>query len=202
MRFTKMHGCGNDYVYVDCFRQPLPPDPPGLSRVISDRHFGVGGDGLILICPSTKADARMRMYNAAGREFARDYWSPAADGEALVLPHLVQELAPVVVTDHHGFPNHEWTQPYSGYLPPRFASFWLPRAQVYAIVPAVATTDGRRLAAALVEELRRRLAASPWADHNQAWRRPSATSARAENGYYACARKKTVRNILAQCDPR
>jgi len=68
MRFTKMHGCGNDYVYVDCFRQPLPPDPPGLSRVISDRHFGVGGDGLILICPSTKADARMRMYNADGSE--------------------------------------------------------------------------------------------------------------------------------------
>ena len=52
MRFTKMHGSGNDYVYVDCFRQPLPRDPAGLSRAISDRHFGVGGDGLILICPS------------------------------------------------------------------------------------------------------------------------------------------------------
>jgi diaminopimelate epimerase len=68
MRFTKMQGCGNDYIYVDCFRQPLPHDPPGRSRAISDRHFGVGGDGLILICPSDKADARMRMYNADGSE--------------------------------------------------------------------------------------------------------------------------------------
>jgi diaminopimelate epimerase len=68
MRFTKFHGCGNDYIYVDCFRQPMPHDPPGLSRAISDRHFGVGGDGLILICPSDKADARMRMYNADGSE--------------------------------------------------------------------------------------------------------------------------------------
>ncbi len=68
MRFTKMHGCGNDYIYVDCFRQPMPHDPAGLSRAISDRHFGVGGDGLILICPSDKADARMRMFNADGSE--------------------------------------------------------------------------------------------------------------------------------------
>jgi diaminopimelate epimerase len=68
MRFTKMQGCGNDYVYVDCFRQPMPHDPAGLSRAISDRHFGVGGDGLILICPSDKADARMRMFNADGSE--------------------------------------------------------------------------------------------------------------------------------------
>jgi diaminopimelate epimerase len=68
MRFTKMQGCGNDYIYVDCFRQPVPHDPAGLSRAISDRHFGVGGDGLILICPSDKADARMRMFNADGSE--------------------------------------------------------------------------------------------------------------------------------------
>jgi diaminopimelate epimerase len=68
MRFVKMQGCGNDYIYVDGFRQPMPPDPPRLSRTISDRHFGVGGDGLILICPSEKADARMRMYNADGSE--------------------------------------------------------------------------------------------------------------------------------------
>lgn len=68
MRFTKMHGCGNDYVYVDCFREPMPHDPAGLSRAISDRHFGVGSDGLILICPSDKADARMRMFNADGSE--------------------------------------------------------------------------------------------------------------------------------------
>jgi diaminopimelate epimerase len=68
MRFTKMHGCGNDYVYVNCFAEPLPRDPAALAKAISDRHFGVGSDGLILICPSTKADARMRMYNADGSE--------------------------------------------------------------------------------------------------------------------------------------
>jgi diaminopimelate epimerase len=68
MRFTKMHGIGNDYIYVDCFRNPVPHDPAGLSRVVSDRHFGIGSDGLILICPSHKADARMRMFNADGSE--------------------------------------------------------------------------------------------------------------------------------------
>lgn len=68
MHFTKMQGAGNDYIYVDCFRDPIPRDPAGLSRAISDRHFGVGADGLILICPSDKADARMRMFNADGSE--------------------------------------------------------------------------------------------------------------------------------------
>jgi diaminopimelate epimerase len=68
MRFTKMHGIGNDYVYIDCFNNPTPADPPALARVIADRHFGVGGDGLILICPSAVADARMRMFNADGSE--------------------------------------------------------------------------------------------------------------------------------------
>jgi diaminopimelate epimerase len=68
MRFTKMHGAGNDYVYVDCFRNSMPHDPAGLSRRISDRHKGVGSDGLILICPSEQADARMRMFNADGSE--------------------------------------------------------------------------------------------------------------------------------------
>ena len=66
MRFTKMHGAGNDYIYVDCFSQPIPQDAPALAEKISDRHFGVGGDGLILICPSDHADAEMRMYNADG----------------------------------------------------------------------------------------------------------------------------------------
>src|SRR3989440_5787542 len=68
MRFTKMQGAGNDYVYVDCFHESMPHDPARMSRVISDRHFGVGSDGLILICPSDKADARMRMFNADGSE--------------------------------------------------------------------------------------------------------------------------------------
>lgn len=68
MRFTKMHGIGNDYIYIDCFAQPMPRDPVALAKKISDRHFGVGSDGLILICPSERADVRMRMYNADGSE--------------------------------------------------------------------------------------------------------------------------------------
>lgn len=66
MQFTKMHGAGNDYIYVDCFRQPTPADPAALARAVSDRHFGVGADGLILICPVDGADAEMRMFNADG----------------------------------------------------------------------------------------------------------------------------------------
>jgi diaminopimelate epimerase len=68
MRFTKMQGCGNDYVYVDLFKERLTCDVSKLAVAISDRHFGVGGDGLILICPSERADARMRMFNADGSE--------------------------------------------------------------------------------------------------------------------------------------
>jgi diaminopimelate epimerase len=66
MKFTKMHGAGNDYIYVDCFRQAMPGDASALARAVSDRHFGVGADGLILICPAEHADAEMRMYNADG----------------------------------------------------------------------------------------------------------------------------------------
>lgn len=68
MRFTKMHGIGNDYVYVNAFEQKLPADIPALAIAVSDRHKGIGGDGLILICPSEVADARMRMFNADGSE--------------------------------------------------------------------------------------------------------------------------------------
>ncbi len=68
MRFTKMQGIGNDYVYVSTFDQRAPDDPARLAVALSDRHFGVGGDGLILIMPSEKADARMRMFNADGSE--------------------------------------------------------------------------------------------------------------------------------------
>ena len=67
MKFTKMHGSGNDYVYIDCFRESVD-DPSQLAVEISDRHFGVGSDGLILIMPSEKADLRMRMFNADGSE--------------------------------------------------------------------------------------------------------------------------------------
>ncbi len=68
MRFTKMQGAGNDYVYVNAFEQSLPYDLPELARQISDRHFGVGGDGLVVIGPSNSADARMRMFNNDGSE--------------------------------------------------------------------------------------------------------------------------------------
>ena len=67
MKFTKMHGCGNDYVYVNCFEETAD-DRPALARLVSDRHFGVGGDGLICICPSDKADFAMDMYNADGSQ--------------------------------------------------------------------------------------------------------------------------------------
>jgi diaminopimelate epimerase len=68
MRFTKMHGLGNDYVYLDCVRNPMPAEPAALAWVMSHRHFGIGSDGLILICRSEVADARMRMFNADGSE--------------------------------------------------------------------------------------------------------------------------------------
>ena len=68
LHFTKMHGAGNDYVYVDCFNNPAPDDPAALAVKVSDRNKGIGGDGLILICPSDVADARMRMFNSDGSE--------------------------------------------------------------------------------------------------------------------------------------
>lgn len=66
MKFTKMHGIGNDYVYVNCLEEDLPIDPSRLAELVSDRHFGIGSDGLILIRPSETADFRMDMYNADG----------------------------------------------------------------------------------------------------------------------------------------
>jgi carbamoyl-phosphate synthase large subunit len=74
-KFIKMQGCGNDYIYFDCLSdclsdrsEELLTDPHALSVRLSDRHFGVGGDGLVLMLPSQKADARMRMFNADGSE--------------------------------------------------------------------------------------------------------------------------------------
>src|SRR5678815_5292756 len=67
MKFTKMHGIGNDYVYVNGFEEKVA-DLGETARKVSDRHFGIGSDGLIMIVPSDKADVRMRMYNADGSE--------------------------------------------------------------------------------------------------------------------------------------
>ncbi len=67
MKFTKMQGCGNDYVYVNCFVEKIE-NPAELAVRVSDRHFGIGSDGLIMICPSEAADVRMEMYNADGSQ--------------------------------------------------------------------------------------------------------------------------------------
>ena len=67
MKFTKMHGLGNDYVYVNAFREKVE-DPAALARFVSDRHFGIGSDGLVLILPSDTCDFRMRMFNNDGSE--------------------------------------------------------------------------------------------------------------------------------------
>lgn len=67
MKFTKMHGIGNDYVYVNCLEDCID-NPSEVAVAVSDRHFGIGSDGLILVCPSEKADFRMRMFNADGSE--------------------------------------------------------------------------------------------------------------------------------------
>lgn len=68
MRFVKMHGIGNDYIYIDCFAQAAPQDPCALAMEMSRPHFGVGSDGLVLIQPSDIADCRMRMFNKDGSE--------------------------------------------------------------------------------------------------------------------------------------
>lgn len=66
-KFAKMHGCGNDYIYFDCFENHIN-NPEALSIRLADRHTGIGGDGVILICPSQVADAKMRMFNLDGSE--------------------------------------------------------------------------------------------------------------------------------------
>ena len=69
MKFTKMHGIGNDYVYVNCFEETVK-DPSSVAKFVSDRHFGIGSDGLILIRPSEIADCEMDMYNLDGSQGA------------------------------------------------------------------------------------------------------------------------------------
>jgi diaminopimelate epimerase len=67
MKFTKMQGCGNDYIYVNCFEESVT-SPQQLAKAVSDRHFGIGSDGLVLIMPGDNADCRMRMFNSDGSE--------------------------------------------------------------------------------------------------------------------------------------
>ena len=67
LNFTKMQGCGNDYVYISTFDQKIE-DMSAVAKKLSDRHFGIGGDGVIFVCPSDVADGRMRMFNEDGSE--------------------------------------------------------------------------------------------------------------------------------------
>ena len=76
LEFTKMHGCGNDYIYLDCLKGMID-NAPELARRLSPRRFSVGSDGLICIAPSQVADATMRMFNADGSESAMCSTSPA-----------------------------------------------------------------------------------------------------------------------------
>jgi diaminopimelate epimerase len=115
MRFTKMHGIGNDYVYVNCFQERLPAEPAIVAQAVSDRHFGIGSDGLILIGPSEIADARMRMFNADGSEaemcgnglrcVAKHLWEASASASAtlpntrMVIDTGAGPLACVVAVD-------------------------------------------------------------------------------------------------------
>ena len=112
MKFTKMHGTGNDYVYIDA--RGVEADWPELSKAMSDRHFGIGSDGLILILDSDVADARMRMFNADGSEgemcgngircFAkyaieRDIVSPRSSGLAVETLAGVRNIVPTYSED-------------------------------------------------------------------------------------------------------
>ena len=65
MKFAKMQGTGNDYIYVNCFDESID-DPPAAAKFLSDRHFGIGSDGLVLIFPSDRADFKMDIYNSDG----------------------------------------------------------------------------------------------------------------------------------------
>ena len=88
--FTKMHGCGNDYIYFNCLESNKITDPQALSIRLSDRHFGIGGDGIILILPSDVADARMRMFNADGSEGKMCGNGTRCIGKYMYDNHLIQ----------------------------------------------------------------------------------------------------------------
>jgi len=107
LQFTKMHGAGNDYIYVDCFAQTAPADPAALARVMSDRHFGVGGDGLILIEPTQRGDARMRMFNADGSE-AEMCGNGVRCVAKYVVEHGISQNNPLRVKTGAGVLSLEW----------------------------------------------------------------------------------------------
>jgi len=110
LKFIKMHGAGNDYIFIDCIRDDLDMDWSSLARRLSDRHFGIGSDGLVLILPSDSADFRMRMFNKDGSEaqicgnalrcvakylFEEDYTS----GEEMMIETIPGAIRAIVNTD-------------------------------------------------------------------------------------------------------
>ena len=111
MQFTKMHGLGNDYVYINGFAEQVV-DPATVSRAISDRHFGIGADGLILILPSQRADVRMQMFNADGSEAQMCGNGIRCLGKYVYDHGLVRKTTLHVETlagilELHLFPNHD-----------------------------------------------------------------------------------------------
>lgn len=127
INFTKMHGCGNDYVYVNGFHTHIK-DPEKLAQFVSDRHFGIGSDGLVLILPSEKCDFRMRMFNADGSEaqmcgnasrcvakycydhhltYKREFTLETLAGEKILKVHLGNDGLVDTVTVDMGVPRYE-----------------------------------------------------------------------------------------------
>ena len=110
IKFTKMHGIGNVYVFVDCFHQCRKAccariaNPAKVARQISDRHFGVGADGLILICPSKKADAKMRIFNADGSEAEMCGNGIRCVAKFVYEHNLAKPGAPVIMGDKTKYP--------------------------------------------------------------------------------------------------
>jgi len=145
MEFTKMHGAGNDYVYVDARAMP-ERDWESLSRSISDRHFGVGGDGLILVMDSEVADLRMRMFNSDGSEGAMCGNGIRCFAKYAIERGIVSSTAQKVTVDTMSgvrtiVPHYDGTSVDSARVsmgPPRFAPSEIP----VDLDPAIAGKDG------------------------------------------------------------
>ena len=93
MKFTKMHGCGNDYIYFDCTKDDFPGGPEGEKQAaikLSDRHFGIGGDGIIIIKKGHTAEFEMVMYNADG---SRSQMESAVLVNMFMMPDILQALS-------------------------------------------------------------------------------------------------------------
>ncbi len=95
--FTKMHGCGNDYIYINCLKG-IPFDPNRLARVMAPRHYSVGGDGIVLICASEVADFKMRMFNLDGSEGKMCGNAIRCVGKYVFENHLTDKLSLVIET--------------------------------------------------------------------------------------------------------